>query len=168
MDNGDFIKILYNLKYDTFWNAVRVSDYEVYQNELTNSSVYDKEQGIEREFIERFNYEIEMAELSEEVAVSENTDLLIPTVEDVLENGYPVNKNGQTYGPELRSNMDPRVPDLILAKNDDGIIGYVSNREMTDYNITLEEVLENPDQDIDVLLMYLHDGETVIGEFKLR
>jgi hypothetical protein len=39
---------------------------------------------------------------------------------------YPINENGQTYGPAILSD-DPHIPALILAQGVDGTIGYIYN-----------------------------------------
>lgn len=36
------------------------------------------------------------------------TTLMIPSVEEVRANGYPVNEQGQTYGPDIRENYKYR------------------------------------------------------------
>ena len=55
-----------------------------------------------------------------------NNELIVPTEEDVVLNGYPENENGETYGPAIE-NMFP--PDLMLAIGEDNIQGYVKLRE---------------------------------------
>ena len=57
------------------------------------------------------------------VSHSSKYHLEIPTAEYIEKNGYPTNRNGETYGPQIKDTLDS--PDLILAENSDGLKGYV-------------------------------------------
>lgn len=77
----------------------------------------------------------------------------IVTQQQVLaNNGYPQNKSGQTYGPRCDGDIYG-VPDLLLAENKDGVLGYVH----------IEDTYGSSEKPI---LMYLEDGVTSIGEFE--
>ena len=49
--------------------------------------------------------------------------------EILVDGNYPVNANGQTYGPEILRELVGYTPDLILAVNQDGVAGYVQGRK---------------------------------------
>lgn len=90
----------------------------------------------------------------------------IPTQDEILKNGYPVNKNGETFGPNVREL--PFSPDLELAENDEGVVGYVRPDEDDGSKVSSPEeaaayMAAGPhDQFIN---MYTEDGQTVIGKF---
>lgn len=101
---------------------------------------------------------------AEEKTVNNIQDLLeIPTIEEIKAHGYPTNKNGLTYGPDIKESL--YVPDLILARNKDGLLGYIYNNssspaspdEALEYNQLTSENTS--------ILMYLQDGITIIGTF---
>ena len=53
-------------------------------------------------------------------SLSADYDLIIPSIDSVLLNGYPTNNAGQTYGPNIGTETDDGVfpsPDLLLAEN---------------------------------------------------
>jgi hypothetical protein len=94
--------------------------------------------------------------------------LEIPSKEEIIMNGYPINENGQTYGPDVKDlNLDP--PNLILAKGENGVTGYIYNdlgnlgvgspEEAVEYNKINSDSYSIP--------LYLQDGDTIIGVFKL-
>ena len=73
-----------------------------------------------------YNYETTF-----EIRVEAEEILVIPTQEDVRTNGYPVNEQGLTYGPDLEENMDlENEPDLQLVQNEIGAIGYVYKKDL--------------------------------------
>lgn len=90
--------------------------------------------------------------------------LEIPTAEYIEENGYPTNRNGETYGPQIKDTLDS--PDLILAENSDGLRGYVKRAEI-DYTPRSPEEAERINLSSKKMTynMYLQDGKTVIGKF---
>ena len=87
----------------------------------------------------------------------------MPTVEEVMMNGYPLNGNGETYGPDVKEYL--YSPDLILVCNDEGKYGYVRKTDM-DWAPSSPEDLTTSNRTTRVLKMYLEDGVTVIGLFK--
>lgn len=91
--------------------------------------------------------------------------LEVPTQEYVLENGYPTNARGETYGPNVG---DMPSPDLILAVNEDGVEGYIKLAEM-DYNPSTPEEAGEISAYTGTLYynMYLQDGETIVGKFEV-
>lgn len=93
--------------------------------------------------------------------------LHIPTYDEIQANGYPVNENGETYGPRSVPNvpMDPG-PDLILAINEDGIEGYIRQKDLSHHPRTVEEALA-VSGDKTSLIMYYQDGITPIGTFSV-
>lgn len=63
---------------------------------------------------------------SQLVAGSAEELRLMALADKHLVNGdYPVNAKGQTYGPSLLRDLLGYSPDLTLAVNDDGLVGYV-------------------------------------------
>ena len=94
----------------------------------------------------------------------ERPELAIPSAETVEQDGYPVNQNGETYGPDVRDSIG-KSPDLILVCNDNGEYGYIKNKDIISAD-TLEDAgnFEHRTYCVD---MYLQDGETVVGEFKI-
>ena len=90
----------------------------------------------------------------------------IPTQEEILKNGYPVNRNGESFGPQVIDILDS--PDLVLAVNDEGVVGYVRPDEDDGAKVSSPEeaaayMAAGPhDQFIN---MYTEDGQTVIGKF---
>lgn len=102
--------------------------------------------------------------------------LHVPSQQEVLRDGYPVNKNGETYGPAMPVN-DWESPDLELAKNQNGLAGYVRDSEFPGASVrNPEEAMAYMDHLADweshtdadhYVNMYLHDGVTVIGRFRI-
>lgn len=89
------------------------------------------------------------------------SDLVIPTRDSITRDGYPTNDNGQTYGPNME-NLMLVEPDLMLAEDANGVLGYIyqpegisSPSELDKYNKSLKK--STP--------LYLHDGKTIIGTF---
>ena len=93
----------------------------------------------------------------------------IPSIETVLSEGYPKNRYGQTYGPHIGSENPSDLvltPDLILAENHDGIIGYIKSEDFNVIPNSIEEALEitrNPS--VRAIPMYLQDGVTKVGMY---
>lgn len=93
--------------------------------------------------------------------------LLVPTIEYVLEYGYPVNENGETYGPNVYDSYE-LAPDLMLAHNSE-LPGYIKRSEAdagSDVQ-TPEEALAYNENRPQYLNMYMQDGETWVGKFKI-
>ena len=89
------------------------------------------------------------------------SDLVIPTRDSITSDGYPINENGQTYGPNME-NLMLVEPDLMLAEGANGVLGYIyqpegisSPSELDEYNKSFKK--STP--------LYLHDGKTIIGTF---
>lgn len=104
------------------------------------------------------------------ILAKKESDLHVPSVEEVLQNGYPTNNSGLTYGPYLIGYISDE-PDLTLVKNEDGVQGYVYTKEFNiDGDVATEEEAICKAKDgrkIIIIPMYLQDGKTVIGEFKI-
>ena len=88
-----------------------------------------------------------------------------PTLDYVRQHGYPVNHLGMTYGPE-----DPEseiLPDLLLAENEDGIVGYVLTSDVIGEPPTREDVLAGDVDGSREIPMYTSDMEEVVGYFSM-
>lgn len=92
------------------------------------------------------------------------SDLVIPTWESIVKDGYPINENGQTYGINMGDLILGELgePDLLLAKDENGVLGYIyqpkgisSPNELDEYNKSFKKSVP----------LYLHDGKTIIGTF---
>lgn len=99
--------------------------------------------------------------LAFENSVSQH-NIHVPTLDEVLENGYPMNENGEIYGKSY-GNSVLESPDLELAENEQGVIGYVRMSE-TD-GVDAPEDVVNYKACGRYVNMYLEDGVTVIGKF---
>ncbi len=91
-------------------------------------------------------------------------ELQIPTDEEILTSGYPMNENGETYGPEMVQGVK-MYPDLILARNREGVIGYLKSEDLYPHPTSIEEALAINDRS-PYLTMYYQDGTTPIGTFQ--
>ena len=93
--------------------------------------------------------------------------VFIPSVDDVREDGYPKNENGETYGPDVKE-LD-NGPDLVLVRYGDGY-GYVRQTEMDDDGVeSPKDVAEKTSEEgIRKINVYLQDGITRIGTFDLK
>lgn len=102
-------------------------------------------------------------------APEENGQDLVVVDTDVLqERGeYPVNSRGETYGSQ-GSPLAEEDPDLVLAKNTGGVLGYVRADELDGFEPETPqeaaEYMQTGPREWDVA-MYLQDGETVVGTF---
>lgn len=85
-----------------------------------------------------------------------NDHLVIPDSDEIIKQGYPQNKSGETYGPDLSDYID-ETPDLILAESDNGIKGYIKKKE--------KDAITSASTS---LPLYLQDGKTKIGQLKLK
>ncbi len=93
-----------------------------------------------------------------------NSDLVVPNKDSIVKQGYPTNKNGQTYGPNME-NLFLVEPDLMLVEGEGRVLGYIyqpdgisSPAELDEYNKSFKE--STP--------VYLHDGVTIIGTFNFN
>lgn len=81
-----------------------------------------------------------------------NTELVIPSKESIKNNGYPINEDGQTYGPDM-GNIISDSPDLILAEGKNGVIGYKSyNSKITSPDDLKRDALAKEDESIPLYL----------------
>lgn len=85
-----------------------------------------------------------------------NNHLIIPNSEEIMEKGYPKNKSGQTYGPDLSDYVGDE-PDLILAESKEGIKGYLKKTDKDSITSSSR-----------TLPLYLQDGKTKIAELTLK
>lgn len=107
-----------------------------------------------------------LAGCSQHETLKKTEDLVIPTFEYILENGYPVNDKGETYGPDMGNMMIIDEPDLILAQGENSIIGYVKKVEMdVPKPKTPEEAVKLNNPPPREVTLYDIDGETIIGTF---
>ena len=107
-----------------------------------------------------------LAGCSQQETLQKTGDLVIPTVEYILENGYPVNDKGETYGPNMGNMMIIDEPDLILAQGENGIIGYAKKLELEGPKPkTPEEAVKLNNPPPREVPLYDVDGETIIGEY---
>lgn len=84
-------------------------------------------------------------------------DTLMKTLTDNEQ--YPVNKNGETYGSALLSDIVGEEPDLIASIGVDGVKGYVRQDELhTEHHVPANEEFPIPLYDVD---------GNVIGSFML-
>ena len=90
--------------------------------------------------------------------------LLIPEEKQILEEGYPKNELGETYGIMLKDS--DFTPDLLLAQNEYGTVGYIRIAE-ADANLpnSPEEAVNY--KPVEKVNMDLQDGTTIIGEFHI-
>lgn len=92
--------------------------------------------------------------------------MIIPSEEEIKEKGFPKNSFGETYGPEIRD-LDYE-PDLMLAQNEEGVKGYIRKKEINGNNVnTIEAALNANKLNQQEINMYLQDGKTIVGIFKL-
>ncbi len=101
--------------------------------------------------------------------IGENaSDIVIPSKESILKEGYPTNENGQTYGPNMGDlNLSElREPDLMLAEDENGTNGYVKKEDLNGPQPkTPEEAVKLNEAKSREIPLYDVDGETVIGKF---
>ena len=81
--------------------------------------------------------------------------------------GYPINAEGQAYGPSPGPGHDQTEgPDLILVEGNDGVIGYVYTTDlMGSEPTTVVEAIEDSSGLPHDIPVYESDGTTVIGTF---
>ena len=98
-------------------------------------------------------------------------DLDVLFKESILSDGYPINENGDTYGPNIGNEMLGE-PDLISAVGKDGNKGYVYTKELGGKQPDNPEeavaiTKENERKGSWTIPLYEKDGETQIGEFEI-
>ncbi len=91
-------------------------------------------------------------------------ELIIPTINEVRENGYPVNERGESYGVDDRESIETS-PNLILAENEDGLVGYIKASDMDRLSPTNPEEARYYQSEGYYVDMYLQDGQTKVGTF---
>jgi len=82
-----------------------------------------------------------------------------------MKSGYPVNENGQTYGPVTLDDQSKTIrPDLILAQGVDGTDGYILETDFDDCS-PLEKP-QNPEEAMDYMrqLEILREDAFVRGD----
>jgi len=90
---------------------------------------------------------------------------------------YPVNEQGQTYGPHISAD-DPYYetsgdPDLMKARGENGVEGYVKATDLRGPQFSLPEEAIAHQEAVKAaggyrsIPLYESDGKTVIGEFRL-
>ncbi|MCM3711760.1 metal ABC transporter substrate-binding protein [Sporosarcina luteola] len=94
-------------------------------------------------------------------------DLVIPSRESILKDGYPLNDNGQTYGPNMGdATIILGEPDLQLAIGENGTIGYAKKVDLEGPQPrTPEEAVKLIKVKKREIPLYDVDGETIIGKF---
>lgn len=96
-------------------------------------------------------------------------ELIVPSVESVLCDGYPKNDLGQTFGPNIGAETADDIyplPDLLLAENQFGVIGYVKTEDLNRDPETISAAIELTENSVtEEIPMYLHDGVTIVGTF---
>ena len=107
-----------------------------------------------------------LAGCSQQETLQGTGDLVIPTFEYIIENGYPVNDKGETYGPNMGNMMIIDEPDLILAQGENGKIGYAKKLDLEGPKPkTPEEAVKLNNPPPREVPLYDVDGETIIGKF---
>ena len=107
-------------------------------------------------------------------AVPDHGDLVVPTVAELIEHGYPVNDRGETYGPGGRYTDWLGQPDLELALGKNGVEGYIRQSELD--KATGVDQVHSPEEAIAwteyvqqrglvEIPVYKEDGETVVDWF---
>ena len=71
--------------------------------------------------------QISTVQPDEELPVADQI-VFTPTVEEIKEDGYPVNDAGETYGPDVKDSEEE--PDLILVDAGDGVVGYIKKADI--------------------------------------
>ncbi|WP_069999361.1 hypothetical protein [Cellulosilyticum sp. I15G10I2] len=81
---------------------------------------------------------------------------------------YPLNKNGQTYGPHIDNYEEE--PDLIEVYGTHGTLGYIKSTDLESPPNTPEEAIkqQNNRKTPIELPVYDKDGENIISTFVLQ
>lgn len=95
---------------------------------------------------------------------STNSSIVIPSVAEIKENGYPQNEFGETYGVDIEDSQIDE-PDLILVENKDGLIGYIRKTDLNGVDPKSPDDAASFNLEGFPISMYLQDGRTVIGTF---
>lgn len=109
--------------------------------------------------------QISTVQPDEELPVADQI-VFTPTVEEIKEDGYPVNDAGETYGPDVKDSEEE--PDLILAIGENDVVGYVRAADLDGVAATspdsVAEYMSNVQAEREIPL-YAEDGLTVLGTF---
>lgn len=95
----------------------------------------------------------------------EKKEIVIPTVDEVRNIGYPKNTQGETFGPDIWESVEE--PDLVLVCNEFGQEGYVRQSDF-DSGVNSPEEAKNYQPKQYYVNMYLNDGYTIVGRFKIQ
>lgn len=77
---------------------------------------------------------------------------------------YLTNESGETYGSDFKEQpIEP--PDLQLARNEDGIVGYIRTSEIPGATVSNPEEAVRYKSYSGYINLYDKDGKTVIGQF---
>ena len=93
-------------------------------------------------------------------------EVYIPAQAEIRENGYPVNQNGETFGPNVPDLLF--TPDLELAINEDGVVGYIRENETRGARISSPEEAAAYVPEDHYINMYAEDGQTIVGQFWVK
>lgn len=128
---------------------------------ITRPLGYETLSGWERTILKKFSGEL--LPVSFEKATHY---LLVPAREKIAQYGYPKNRNGQTFGPDLKEESALDAPALLLAVGVGGVTGYLDASQILSASSpdSLDEYYHQT-SDRHAAPLYLQDGETVIGEF---
>ena len=92
----------------------------------------------------------------------DDSGLIIPTQEYVLNYGYPKNESGETYGPNM-GNLLLVEPELLLALGENGVRGYIYQPKGINSPDELDDYIPPKSTPL-----YLQDGKTIIGTFNFN
>lgn len=92
-----------------------------------------------------------------------SSDVLSSTNSNI---NYPINELGETFGGDIKWSTD-QSPELILVKNEDGLVGYIKASDMDPNPPTTPAEAASYESNSFFVPMYLQDGYTKIGEFKI-
>ena len=104
---------------------------------------------------------------------ADHGDLIVPTVAELIEHGYPVNARGETYGPAGFEEWLGE-PDLVLAIGKNGVQGYI--RQSEEAEASGSGRVHSPEEALAwneyvqtrgpvEIPVYREDGETVVDWF---
>ena len=81
---------------------------------------------------------------------------------------YARNANGETYGNNIQALELGYEADLIAAKGENDVVGYVRRTDLYNDGVsTVQDALAANAQTFRYIPLYLADGETVIGRFPI-
>jgi len=88
---------------------------------------------------------------------------------------FPVNQNGETYGPMGFVKTPGKEPDLVSAIGEDGIEGYLKKEDMfgeqpnnpEEAMAYMERLEKEKAKGHKFIPLYASDGKTILGKFKV-